>query len=123
MNPLSRWIPKRLFSRLLLLFQGIILVFMLLLGWMGGGRHSQDPADKAQMDAVITGVETYGKAFLHYAELEKKRAESLSRVREAAATVNTSVDAVVRGAKVRAMPSCPDSIRLQSWRHLPPALG
>ncbi|MBF0462342.1 MAG: methyl-accepting chemotaxis protein [Magnetococcales bacterium] len=57
------------------------------------------PEDKAQMDAVITGAEGYGKAFLHYIDLEKQRSESLSRIREAATQVETSVDAIVKGEK------------------------
>ncbi|MBF0400321.1 MAG: HAMP domain-containing protein [Magnetococcales bacterium] len=44
----------------------------------------QDPADKAELDAVMAGMELYGKAFARYVELERSRSESLTRIREIA---------------------------------------
>ncbi|MBF0340131.1 MAG: HAMP domain-containing protein [Magnetococcales bacterium] len=55
----------------------------------------KDPADKSQMDEVMAAAETYGKAFAQYVAMEKKRNESLTRVRDIA-------DNVVR-AEVTAM--------------------
>ncbi|MBF0461111.1 MAG: HAMP domain-containing protein [Magnetococcales bacterium] len=57
------------------------------------------PEDKAQMDAVITGLEVYGKVFLRYVELEKKRSESLARIQEAGVVVDTNVDANIDNQK------------------------
>uniref|UniRef100_UPI00102B71DC hypothetical protein n=1 Tax=Candidatus Magnetaquicoccus inordinatus TaxID=2496818 RepID=UPI00102B71DC len=47
--------------------------------------HSAD--DKSQIEAVINGMELYGKSFTHYVELEKKRDESLARIRNIADNV------------------------------------
>ncbi|MEO5363744.1 MAG: methyl-accepting chemotaxis protein [Magnetococcus sp. DMHC-8] len=46
-----------------------------------------DPADKAELDAVMTGMENYGKAFVRYVDLEKKRNDSLARIRGVADNV------------------------------------
>ena len=47
----------------------------------------QDPKDKAELDAVMTGMEGYSKLFMQYVGLEKKREESLTRIREVADSV------------------------------------
>ncbi len=47
--------------------------------------HSAE--DKSQLDAVINGMELYGKSFARYVELEKKRDESLVRIRDVADNV------------------------------------
>ncbi|MEO5339175.1 MAG: methyl-accepting chemotaxis protein [Magnetococcus sp. MYC-9] len=44
----------------------------------------QDPADKAELDTVISAMERYSKEFLRYVELEKRRVEALARIREIA---------------------------------------
>ncbi|MBF0183494.1 MAG: HAMP domain-containing protein [Magnetococcales bacterium] len=47
--------------------------------------HSAD--DRAQLDAVINAIDNYGKSFAHYVDLEKKRNESLARIRDIADNV------------------------------------
>lgn len=61
------------------------------------------PADKAEMDAVIALAETYGKTFVDYVALEKKRLEELNQVREAARVVNAEVEALLKGQDSKLM--------------------
>ncbi|MBF0613943.1 MAG: HAMP domain-containing protein [Magnetococcales bacterium] len=46
-----------------------------------------DPADKGEMDAILGLAENYTKAFAQYVAMEKKRQESLTRIRDIADNV------------------------------------
>ena len=58
-----------------------------------------DPANKEQMDRVLDAVTQYGRAFSHYVDLERLKAQRMEQMRALARTALEKTEAIRQGQK------------------------